>query len=65
LHEDGGDVQRAQAAYEKCLAIRRQQNDLAGVAKTLDNLGLLFTTAGNQDRAKACFDEAQQIRDAR
>jgi tetratricopeptide (TPR) repeat protein len=47
VHQDAGQPEAAEQAYRQSLAIRVRENDLAGQADTLNQLGSLFGSIGH------------------
>ena len=44
--------------HERCLEIRREADDLAGVSVSLSRIGVIHERLGDQDRAVACYEES-------
>jgi predicted ATPase/class 3 adenylate cyclase len=60
------DMEAAERAYTEGLAIQRQQDDPAGLAEALYNLGFVRAIARKLPEAKALYEEALEIaRDGR
>lgn len=65
-HEELNELTKAQEGYESSLKLRREladiQNKYRGdVAKTLNNLGNLYKTLFEYDKAKKCLSESYEI----
>ena len=60
-----GDYAQAKPALETSLALRRQEEDAAGVADTLTNLGILAAYTGDVAEAKAALQASLEILRAR
>ncbi len=57
-----GEFQAALATYRKVLEIRQSLNDKVGVAATLDNIGEVYTSLSNYDKALENLEKALDIR---
>ena len=58
LAETQGDYDSAHALHEQALAISRERNDRAGVARSLGNLGVVAFDRRQDDRAAALLEES-------
>lgn len=58
LYRKSGDHARAVGYAELALALREEDGDLLGVAKSHGNLGLLYRAHGDYDHAIAAYTEA-------
>lgn len=58
LYRKTGDHTRAVSYAELALALREEDGDLLGVAKSHGNLGLLYRSHGDYDHAIAAYTEA-------
>ena len=58
LYRKTGDPGRAVRHAELALALREEDGDLLGIAKSHGNLGLLYRTLGDYDHALAAYTEA-------
>jgi predicted ATPase/class 3 adenylate cyclase len=56
-----GDYPGARAAFEACLAIRRQLAEPRGIAAALSNLGAVANVSGDQARARTLYEESLSI----
>lgn len=57
-----GDFQAALQTYQQVLAIRRNLNDKAGIAATLDKIGEVYTSLADYDKALSNLQQALAIR---
>lgn len=64
LARQQGDLLRAAARYEECLALRRDLGDKRGIAVVLGHLGVLAYDRGDFDRAAALHGESLALRRA-
>lgn len=55
-----GDFRRATELYAEALALQRHVDNRPGIAVALFNLGLAALSQGDDARARACLEEAQQ-----
>jgi predicted ATPase/DNA-binding CsgD family transcriptional regulator len=53
-----GDIERAEALAEQCLALYRQLEDEQGIAVALQRLGMIARTKGNFAAARSLLEEA-------
>ena len=72
LHYNAGTVETAMGLFAKAdvslnqaLAVRRRLGNDDDIAATLNNLGLLYGSTHEFDRAKTCYREAERIHLAR
>jgi predicted ATPase len=56
-----GDYEQARQHYEQCLGLRRDMEDVRGVAAALNNLGLIAYDQGEYERATAVFGESLDL----
>ncbi len=56
-----GKPELARASYEEDLAISRDRNDLEGIVRALNNLGILHCEAEDHDRALELYAEAMKL----
>ncbi|MBW7885530.1 MAG: tetratricopeptide repeat protein, partial [Caldilineaceae bacterium] len=61
LHRNQGLFDQAIACAQQALALREQTGDLLRVAKSLGNLGLLYTATADYDHAIAAHQEAMGV----
>ena len=57
-----GKYPQALKTYERVLKIRRQQGDKAGIAQTLNNIGEVYLSLINNDKALEILQQALAIR---
>jgi tetratricopeptide (TPR) repeat protein len=62
VHEAAGQFEPAEQAYRQSLAIKVRENELAGQAPTLDQLGLLYREAQRFEESVVFHMQAAQIR---
>ena len=62
LAHDRGDLARARTDAETALALYRTHEDTAGVADTLNLLGVIATDEGETEAAPALFEQALALR---
>ncbi len=56
-----GKSELARASYEEDLAISRDRNDIEGIVRALNNLGILHCEAEDHDRALELYAEAMKL----
>jgi tetratricopeptide (TPR) repeat protein len=59
-----GDIARAQAALEECLALRRALGDQSGIASALNNLGNVAQIQRDFTRARLLYEESLALQRA-
>jgi tetratricopeptide (TPR) repeat protein len=57
-----GDYPKAVQTYQRVLELRRQQNDKAGIAQTLNNMGEVYYWMRQPDKALEVLQQALAIR---
>jgi tetratricopeptide (TPR) repeat protein len=57
-----GDYPKAVQTYQRVLELRRQQNDKAGIAQTLNNMGEVYSWLRQPDKALEVLQQALSIR---
>ncbi len=50
--------------HERCLEIRREAGDVAGVSISLSRIGVIHERLGDQERAVACYEESLEAAEA-
>ncbi|MEM9065484.1 MAG: tetratricopeptide repeat protein [Planctomycetota bacterium] len=58
IYETRGDLDRAEEAHEKSLALNEELGRKEGMAANYGNLGLIYLTRGDLDRAKEAHERA-------
>jgi len=48
--------------HSKCLSLREQSNDKAGIASSFNNLGLVYRSTGKTEEAIECFSKSMKIK---
>jgi tetratricopeptide (TPR) repeat protein len=61
VHEKAGQLEPAEQAYRQSLAIDVRENDLAGQASSLCQLGNLYDSAGRQEDAATFYRQAAEV----
>lgn len=62
VYESLGRKKEALEVYTQSLKIRRQQNDLNGIASCLQNIGVIYESNGSYDSTLMLYHEALEIR---
>ena len=58
-----GNYPQALEYFQKSLAIQKELGDKKGIAKTLNNIGLIYMNQGNTPRALEYFQKSQAIKE--
>jgi tetratricopeptide (TPR) repeat protein len=61
IHRLRGELEDAEAAYQRALEIAQQQADKSAEAVALGNLGIVYGTRGDLDRAEEMFNKLLEI----
>jgi len=64
LYKTRGDLDKAEAMYEKSLAINEALGRKEGMANQYGHLGILYKTRGDLDKAEAMYQKALAIEEA-
>ncbi len=65
LYKDSGDFAKAKEKYEEALRLRREDNNVAGISRSLADLGAMYLTQGRYSEKvqvkQFSFDKARKL----